>query len=227
MKTIVNLPSKSLFKSAGGFTNLFLALYILLCVCEQETWEVILVLGGSNAPICFLPTFNEHQKKNPAVSADSLMTLITDWLHMWHKSNALVYKCSIQSCFYDELPFVITESWVLASGWVSFIFDLLNCSSFLPLILSFHYGCNWLFQFAFFLWCEGLICSLILGLVVKKVLLVYAHQSSGSFNAAAKDAAVEILTAQGCTVEVSDLYSMKFKATATAEDITGTELSHW
>ncbi|XP_040003583.1 ribosyldihydronicotinamide dehydrogenase [quinone]-like [Xiphias gladius] len=55
----------------------------------------------------------------------------------------------------------------------------------------------------------------------KKVLIVYAHQSSGSFNAAARDAAVEVLTAQGCTVTVSDLYTMKFKATATAEDITG------
>lgn len=56
---------------------------------------------------------------------------------------------------------------------------------------------------------------------MKKVLIVYAHQSGGSFNAAAKDAAVEALTAQGCEVEVSDLYAMKFKATATAEDITG------
>uniref|UniRef100_A0A8C4ITV7 Flavodoxin-like fold domain-containing protein n=1 Tax=Dicentrarchus labrax TaxID=13489 RepID=A0A8C4ITV7_DICLA len=45
-------------------------------------------------------------------------------------------------------------------------------------------------------------------LAAKKVFLVYAHQSSGSFNA-------------GCTVEVSDLYAMKFKATATAEDIIG------
>ncbi|XP_071332008.1 NAD(P)H dehydrogenase [quinone] 1-like [Trachinotus anak] len=57
--------------------------------------------------------------------------------------------------------------------------------------------------------------------MAKKVLIVYAHQSDGSFNAAAKDAAVEVLTAQGCAVEVSDLYAMKFKATATAEDITG------
>ncbi|XP_018558677.1 NAD(P)H dehydrogenase [quinone] 1 isoform X2 [Lates calcarifer] len=56
--------------------------------------------------------------------------------------------------------------------------------------------------------------------MAKKVLIVYAHQSSGSFNAAAKDAAVEVLTAQGCTVEVSDLYAMNFKATATTEDIT-------
>ncbi|XP_053175984.1 NAD(P)H dehydrogenase [quinone] 1-like [Scomber japonicus] len=58
-------------------------------------------------------------------------------------------------------------------------------------------------------------------LAAKKVLIVYAHQSAGSFSAAAKDAAMEALTAQGCTVEVSDLYAMKFKATATVEDITG------
>ncbi|KAK5918780.1 hypothetical protein CesoFtcFv8_000410 [Champsocephalus esox] len=66
------------------------------------------------------------------------------------------------------------------------------------------------------------MCShLNLVLASKKVLIVYAHQSSGSFNSAAKDAAVEVLTAKGCTVEVSDLYAMKFKATATSEDITG------
>lgn len=69
--------------------------------------------------------------------------------------------------------------------------------------------------------------SLILGLAEKKVLIVYAHQSTGSFNAAAKDAAVEVLAGQGCTVAVSDLYAMKFKATATAEDITGMSLSPW
>ncbi|XP_072300641.1 NAD(P)H dehydrogenase [quinone] 1-like [Eucyclogobius newberryi] len=57
--------------------------------------------------------------------------------------------------------------------------------------------------------------------MASRVLIVYAHQSSGSFSAAAKDAAVEVLKSQGCTVEVSDLYDMKFKATATAEDITG------
>ncbi|XP_028249688.1 NAD(P)H dehydrogenase [quinone] 1-like [Parambassis ranga] len=57
--------------------------------------------------------------------------------------------------------------------------------------------------------------------MAKKVLIVYAHQSAGSFNAAAKEAAVEVLTAQGCSVEVSDLYAMKFKATATADDVTG------
>lgn len=58
-------------------------------------------------------------------------------------------------------------------------------------------------------------------LLAKKVLIVYAHQSPASFNAAAKNVAVEVLTAKGYTVEVSDLYAMKFKATATTEDITG------
>ncbi|MEY6412355.1 NAD(P)H-dependent oxidoreductase [Salmonella enterica subsp. enterica serovar Corvallis] len=57
--------------------------------------------------------------------------------------------------------------------------------------------------------------------MANKVLIVYAHQSSGSFNAAAKNTAVEVLTAKGCTLEVSDLYAMGFKASATAEDIKG------
>lgn len=56
------------------------------------------------------------------------------------------------------------------------------------------------------------------------MLIVYAHESPASFNAAAKDAAVAALTAQGCTVEVSDLYAMKFKAAATTEDITGIQI---
>ncbi|KAM6976912.1 NAD(P)H dehydrogenase [quinone] 1 [Aplochiton taeniatus] len=55
----------------------------------------------------------------------------------------------------------------------------------------------------------------------KKVLIVYAHQSAGSFNAAVKDVAVSVLTAQGCSVAVSDLYTMKFTAAATAQDIKG------
>lgn len=53
------------------------------------------------------------------------------------------------------------------------------------------------------------------------MLIVYAHQSPGSFNAAVKNAAVDALTAQGCIVEISDLYAMKFKAAATAEDLIG------
>uniref|UniRef100_A0A8C9TP77 NAD(P)H dehydrogenase, quinone 1 n=1 Tax=Scleropages formosus TaxID=113540 RepID=A0A8C9TP77_SCLFO len=54
------------------------------------------------------------------------------------------------------------------------------------------------------------------------VLIVYAHQSATSFNAAALDTAVKTLQLQKCNVVVSDLYAMKFKASATAEDITGT-----
>uniref|UniRef100_A0A3P8UG67 Ribosyldihydronicotinamide dehydrogenase [quinone] n=1 Tax=Amphiprion percula TaxID=161767 RepID=A0A3P8UG67_AMPPE len=57
--------------------------------------------------------------------------------------------------------------------------------------------------------------------MAQKVLIVYAHQSPCSFSAGAKDAAVEVLKAKGCEVTVSDLYDMKFKATATAEDIIG------
>ncbi|XP_053368588.1 NAD(P)H dehydrogenase [quinone] 1-like isoform X1 [Clarias gariepinus] len=55
----------------------------------------------------------------------------------------------------------------------------------------------------------------------KRVLIVYAHQSPKSFNCAVKDTAVKALTDQGCKVTVSDLYSMKFKAVATADDIKG------
>ncbi|XP_056318120.1 NAD(P)H dehydrogenase [quinone] 1 [Danio aesculapii] len=55
----------------------------------------------------------------------------------------------------------------------------------------------------------------------KTALIVYAHQSPSSFNAAARDVAVQALTKQGYKVLVSDLYAMKFKASATAEDIKG------
>ncbi|KAJ7994476.1 hypothetical protein DPEC_G00249650 [Dallia pectoralis] len=55
----------------------------------------------------------------------------------------------------------------------------------------------------------------------KTVLIVYAHQSGGSFNSAAKNIAVEAFTLQGYKVIVSDLYAMNFKATATMEDIAG------
>lgn len=63
-------------------------------------------------------------------------------------------------------------------------------------------------------------------LAAKTVLIVYAHQSAGSFNAALKSAAVEVLTAQNCKVEVSDLYALNFKAPATAEDIIGIRLKN-
>lgn len=55
----------------------------------------------------------------------------------------------------------------------------------------------------------------------KTALIVYAHQSPSSFNAAAKNAAVQTLTAQGYKVLVSDLYIMNFNPSATAADIKG------
>ncbi|KAF4082862.1 hypothetical protein AMELA_G00133290 [Ameiurus melas] len=55
----------------------------------------------------------------------------------------------------------------------------------------------------------------------KTVLIVYAHQSPKSFNCAVKDAAVKTLTDQGYKVLVSDLYAMKFRAAATADDVKG------
>ncbi|XP_036303630.1 ribosyldihydronicotinamide dehydrogenase [quinone] isoform X4 [Pipistrellus kuhlii] len=59
----------------------------------------------------------------------------------------------------------------------------------------------------------------------KKVLIVYAHQEPQSFNGSLKKVAVEILSKQGCTVTVSDLYAMGFEPRATRNDITGA-LSH-
>ncbi|KAE8297720.1 NAD(P)H dehydrogenase [quinone] 1 [Larimichthys crocea] len=55
----------------------------------------------------------------------------------------------------------------------------------------------------------------------KTALIVYAHQSSGSFNAAVRDVAMEELTEQGYRVIVSDLYAMNFRANATRDDVIG------
>lgn len=52
-----------------------------------------------------------------------------------------------------------------------------------------------------------------------KASIVYAHWSL--FNPAANDAAAERLTDKSCTVDVTDLYAKKFKATAAAVDISG------
>uniref|UniRef100_A0A8C6KME2 NAD(P)H quinone dehydrogenase 1 n=1 Tax=Nothobranchius furzeri TaxID=105023 RepID=A0A8C6KME2_NOTFU len=52
-------------------------------------------------------------------------------------------------------------------------------------------------------------------------LIVFAHQNPASFNAAVRDAAVQELEAQGFKVVVSDLYAMKFRASATKDDIIG------
>uniref|UniRef100_A0A1A8NBQ5 NAD(P)H dehydrogenase [quinone] 1 n=1 Tax=Nothobranchius pienaari TaxID=704102 RepID=A0A1A8NBQ5_9TELE len=55
----------------------------------------------------------------------------------------------------------------------------------------------------------------------KTALIVFAHQNPASFNAAVRDAAVQELEAQGFEVMVSDLYAMKFRASATKDDIIG------
>lgn len=53
------------------------------------------------------------------------------------------------------------------------------------------------------------------------ILIVYAHPEPTSFNGAMKDLAVDTLTAQGHTVEVSDLYAMGWNAVAGPADIDG------
>jgi NAD(P)H dehydrogenase (quinone) len=50
------------------------------------------------------------------------------------------------------------------------------------------------------------------------VLIVHAHPEPQSFNGALTRHAVPTLTAAGHTVDVSDLYAMKFKAVADADD---------
>jgi NAD(P)H dehydrogenase (quinone) len=51
-----------------------------------------------------------------------------------------------------------------------------------------------------------------------KYLIVYAHPEPRSLNGALKDHAVAELTRQGHEVQVSDLYAMKWKASADADD---------
>ncbi|XP_064363168.1 ribosyldihydronicotinamide dehydrogenase [quinone] [Dromaius novaehollandiae] len=55
----------------------------------------------------------------------------------------------------------------------------------------------------------------------RKVLIIYAHQEPKSLNGSLKDAAVEELGKQGCSVTVSDLYAMQFEPRATRNDIVG------
>ncbi|XP_077942134.1 NAD(P)H dehydrogenase [quinone] 1 isoform X2 [Gasterosteus aculeatus] len=55
----------------------------------------------------------------------------------------------------------------------------------------------------------------------KTALIVYAHQSPGSFNAAVRDLVTLELAAQGFRVLVSDLYAMNFRANSTQDDIIG------
>lgn len=51
-----------------------------------------------------------------------------------------------------------------------------------------------------------------------KVLVVYAHPNPSSLNATFKDHAVAVLRRDGHEVQVSDLYAMKWKAVADADD---------
>ncbi|XP_072267886.1 ribosyldihydronicotinamide dehydrogenase [quinone] [Pyxicephalus adspersus] len=55
----------------------------------------------------------------------------------------------------------------------------------------------------------------------RNVLIVYAHQEPKSMNGSLKDIVVDVMSKQGCNVVVSDLYTMKFNAAATRNDITG------
>ncbi|MFW5691419.1 MAG: NAD(P)H-dependent oxidoreductase [Chloroflexota bacterium] len=52
------------------------------------------------------------------------------------------------------------------------------------------------------------------------VLIVYAHPEPKSLDGAMKDRAREVLMRAGHAVEVSDLYEMRFKAAADADDFT-------
>lgn len=52
------------------------------------------------------------------------------------------------------------------------------------------------------------------------MLIVYAHQSSKSFNASAKEAAKKTLEAKGCAVEVSDLYALLSKGVVGKCDVS-------
>ena len=60
---------------------------------------------------------------------------------------------------------------------------------------------------------------------VKQILIVYAHQDPGSFNAAMKGAAVAALSAKGYNVIVSDLYEMKFDPVGYSQYFKGKSLS--
>lgn len=53
-----------------------------------------------------------------------------------------------------------------------------------------------------------------------RVLIVHAHPEPKSFNGAMRDLAVSVLTEQGHTVDVSDLYAMRFNAVGGPSDFT-------
>lgn len=53
------------------------------------------------------------------------------------------------------------------------------------------------------------------------VFIVYAHPEPSSFNAALKDVAVQVLTAQGHAVRISDLYAMRWSPILDESDFEG------
>lgn len=59
------------------------------------------------------------------------------------------------------------------------------------------------------------------------VLVVYAHQEPSSFTAAMKNTTVDVLTKQGHSVVVSDLYALGFSPTAQKWDFVTTSGKHF
>lgn len=59
------------------------------------------------------------------------------------------------------------------------------------------------------------------------VLIVYAHHEPSSFTASMKNVAASILTRQGCSVVISDLYGQGFNAVAQKWDFVTTSGGHF
>ncbi len=59
----------------------------------------------------------------------------------------------------------------------------------------------------------------------KHIFIVYAHPEPRSLNGSLKDFAVSFLTSQGHTVEVSDLYAMRWRAEADSRDFPARDAS--
>ncbi|XP_069072797.1 NAD(P)H dehydrogenase [quinone] 1 isoform X2 [Pleurodeles waltl] len=59
------------------------------------------------------------------------------------------------------------------------------------------------------------------GMLVRRALIVLAHEEKTSFSHAMKDAALEALKKKGWEVTVSDLYAMKFNPLVSRDDIVG------
>lgn len=73
-------------------------------------------------------------------------------------------------------------------------------------------------------YCQTKTCGCVpsfLKEICMNVLIVFAHPEARSFNGALKDTAVDTLTDQGHNVQVSDLYSMRWKSQLDQHDIPG------